>query len=144
MPYLKLYVHCVWATKNREKIIRKDIAQTIYNHIIENATLKDIKVLSIGGYREHIHLLVSMNAVQNIAGIMNLIKGESSFWINRQKLIKQKFEWQDDYFAVSVSPAVLPNVISYIKNQEKHHKNKTFQEEYDEFMKSAGVDILKG
>lgn len=65
---------------------------------------------------------------------MQLIKGESSFWINKQGLTHQKFEWQDEYFAVSVSESALDKVREYIKNQEEHHKQKSFQEEYDEFI----------
>lgn len=71
---------------------------------------------------------------------MQLIKGESSFWINRQGLCKEKFEWQDEYFAVSVSQSMLNRVRNYIKNQEEHHKHKTFKEEYQEFMNKYGFD----
>ena len=67
-----------------------------------------------------------------------LIKGESSFWINKNELTKEKFEWQDEYFAVSVSESVVDKVRDYIKNQETHHTKKTFQEEYDEFMIKFG------
>ena len=69
---------------------------------------------------------------------MQLIKGESSFWINKHQLTKQKFEWQDEYFAVSVSESVVDKVRNYIKNQEIHHAKKTFQEEYDEFIDKYG------
>ncbi len=74
---------------------------------------------------------------------MHLMKGESSFWINRQKLMKYKFEWQDEYFAVSVSESQVNAVRSYIQNQEKHHYNKTFQEEYDTFIEKYGFQIFK-
>jgi putative transposase len=69
---------------------------------------------------------------------MQLIKGESAFWINKEALTTQKFEWQDEYFAVSVSESVVNKVREYIKNQEKHHKYKTFQQEYDEFIIKYG------
>ncbi|MEX2512456.1 MAG: transposase [Cyclobacteriaceae bacterium] len=58
-----------------------------------------------------------------------MIKGESSFWINKLKLTLEKFEWQDEFFAVSVSESMIDRVRDYIRNQEKHHKRKTFQEE---------------
>jgi len=60
---------------------------------------------------------------------MQLIKGESSFWINKNKLTQSKFEWQDEYFAVAVSESMLENVRNYIRNQEDHHKKKTFNQE---------------
>ena len=74
---------------------------------------------------------------------MQLIKGESSFWINKQELTKQKFEWQDEYFAVSVSESILDKVSDYIKNQEEHHKNKAFQQEYDEFISKYNFQKFK-
>lgn len=76
--------------------------------------------------------------------IMQLIKGESSFWINKNQLTKEKFEWQDEYFAVSVSESQLYRVRNYIKNQEQHHRKKTFQEEYDEFIAKYGFQKFQG
>ena len=66
---------------------------------------------------------------------MQLIKGESSFWINKNNLTKMKFEWQDEYYAVSVSESMIENVRTYIKNQEKHHKGKPFNEEYNRLIR---------
>jgi putative transposase len=67
-----------------------------------------------------------------------LIKGESSFWVNKQKLIDQKFEWQDEYIGLSVSESAVGNVRRYIANQEEHHRKKTFIQEYNEFLKTHG------
>ena len=74
---------------------------------------------------------------------MQLIKGESSFWINKNRLCKTKFEWQDEYFAVSVSEAVLENVRAYIANQEKHHRGRSFDDEFEDFLKRAGFQRFK-
>jgi len=60
-----------------------------------------------------------------------LIKGESSFWVNQNNLTPEKFSWQDDYFAVSVSESQVIAIINYIKNQEKHHSKKSFEEEVE-------------
>ena len=79
-----------------------------------------------------------MGAEQTISNVMKLLKGESSFWINKNKLCKIKFEWQNEYFAVSVSDALIDRVRNYIKNQEEHHKVTTFQEEYEELMRIYG------
>ncbi len=83
-------------------------------------------------------MLVSLGTEQTIAKTAMLIKGESSFWVNKQELIKSKFEWQDEYIAVSVSysvPIAIGNKVrAYISNQETHHKKKTFAEEYEEFI----------
>ncbi len=69
-----------------------------------------------------------------------MIKGESSFWINKNHLTKEKFEWQDEYFAVSVSESMIEIIRNYIKKQEEHHSRKTFQQEYDEFIKNYHFD----
>ena len=74
---------------------------------------------------------------------MQLIKGESSFWINKHRLCKTKFGWQDEYFAVSVSEAVLENVCSYIANQEKNHRERSFDDEFEDFLKRAGFQRFK-
>ena len=74
---------------------------------------------------------------------MQLIKGESSHWINQQKLTLEKFEWQDEYFAVSVSESMVDRVRNYIKNQEVHHAKKTFQEEYDLFFERYSFKKFK-
>jgi REP element-mobilizing transposase RayT len=110
----------------------------MWNHIRENAKEKGIHIDFINGYSDHCHCLVSLGVDQTIQKVMQLIKGESSFWMNNQKLILDKFEWQDEYFAVSVSESVLDRVRNYIKNQEQHHSKKTFDEEYDEFIVKYG------
>jgi putative transposase len=72
-----------------------------------------------------------------------LIKGESSFWVNKEKLTREKFEWQDEYIALSVSESGVENVRKYIYNQEEHHRKKTFGEEYQEFLRIHGLsDVL--
>lgn len=69
-----------------------------------------------------------------------LLKGESSYWINKNKLSPTKFEWQDEYFAVSVSESNLHRVRNYIKNQEVHHCKKSFEFEYNEFISKFNFD----
>ena len=69
---------------------------------------------------------------------MQLIKGESAFWFNNQKLILEKFQWQDEYFAVSVSESMIEKVREYIKNQEVHHNKKSYQEEHNEMIDKFG------
>ena len=75
---------------------------------------------------------------------MNLIKGESSFWINKNKITKTKFEWADEYFAVSVSESQINKVRNYIKNQEEHHKSKTLEKEYQEFINKFDFKVVGG
>jgi len=152
MPFIKVYIHFVWSTKNRFPFLKtKEMRLKVWNHIRENAKEKGIFIDFINGYNDHCHCLVSLGVDQTIQKIMQLIKGESSFWINKQGLLAdlpsaeiEKFEWQDEYFAVSVSESMLDTVRNYIKNQEEHHSKKTFQEEYDEFIRKYGFEKFNG
>jgi putative transposase len=138
MSYVKVWLHFVWSTKDRKPILNDDIRQKVFQHIRENAREKGVFIDFINGYVEHVHCLISLGSDQTIEKIMQLIKGESSFWINKNGLTKEKFAWQDDYFVVSVSENVVDNVREYIKNQETHHKEKSFDDEFEKFLKRAG------
>ncbi|WP_462222705.1 IS200/IS605 family transposase, partial [Ferruginibacter sp.] len=135
MPFIKVYIHFVWSTKNRIPFLNSlELREKVWNHIKDTGKKKGIFIDFVNGYEDHCHCLVSLGSDQTIEKVMQLIKGESAFWINKKTLPKQKFEWQDEYFAVSVSESVIDKVRDYIKNQEEHHKQKTFQQEYDEFI----------
>lgn len=145
MPYVKVYIHFVWSTKNRYPYLNsKELRSKVWNHIRENAMEKGIFIDFINGYYDHCHCLVSLGIDQTIQRVMQLVKGESSFWINKNKLTIEKFEWQDEYFAGSVSESMLDKVREYIKNQEEHHSKRTFQQEYDDFITKYGFERHKG
>ena len=118
MSYVKIYIHAVWATKDRLPYLKNELKTMVIDHIRENAKTKNIYIDHINGYSEHLHALISMDADQSIANIVNLLKGESSFWINKQNLIKTKFAWQDEYFAVSIGESQIEAVRQYIRSQE--------------------------
>lgn len=135
MPYVKTYIHFVWSTKNRVPFLNTAVLRLqVWNHIRENAREKGIYVDFVSGYSEHCHCLISLGTDQTLQKTVQLIKGESSFWINKHKLTSEKFEWQDEYLAVSVSESMIDKVREYIKNQEEHHKKKSFVEEYNTFL----------
>lgn len=131
MPFIKIWVHLIFSTKNREPYIKKEIKPLLIEHIKSNSKEKDIFIDFINGSFDHIHILLSLGSEQNVAKIAQLIKGESSFWVNKNKITKLKFEWQDEYIALSVSESQVKRVREYIRNQEEHHKIKTFQEEWE-------------
>ena len=144
MPYVSVYIHFVWSTKNRIPYLEtKAIREALWQHIRDNGKLKGIFIDFVNGHQQHCHCLVSLGTEQTLSKVMQLIKGESAFWFNRQSFIKDKLEWQDEYFAVSVSQSALNKVREYIKNQEEHHKKKTFQREYDEFIEKYGFQKFK-
>lgn len=143
MSYVKIWVHLVFATKNREYLLQNDLGGAIHEHIMTNCKKKEIFLQAINGSTDHIHLLISLGKDQSIAQIVQLIKGESSFWMNKYHLLPSKFSWQDDYFAVSVSQSKVGTVLNYIKNQEEHHKMKSFSEEVDQFLTKFGFKRIK-
>jgi putative transposase len=143
MSFVKIWIHLVFATKNREPWLKKEFRYDLYKHIAENCVEKEIYLQAINGYTDHLHCLISLGKNQNIANISQLIKGESSFWINKNNFTTEKFSWQDDYFAVSISESQVQTVINYIKNQEIHHSKKSFSEEIDEFMTKYGWQATK-
>jgi len=140
MPFVKIWIHAVWSTKNREPFLVSDIRQQVFLHMQNNARTKGIYIDHINGHIDHCHCLISLGIDQTISKTMQLIKGESSHWINQNNLVVGHFEWQNEYFAVSVSESMLPAVRKYIRNQEEHHRHKTFQEEYDDFILKYGFE----
>lgn len=135
MPYIRVWIHFVWAVKNRQPILTDKYRDLLFDHIRENAIKKDIYLDRVNGYIDHVHCLVSLGSDQTIEKIAQLIKGEASFWFNNKSAFDtHKLEWQDEYFAVSVSESMLDTVRAYIDNQVTHHQKKTFEEEYNEFM----------
>ncbi len=141
MPFVKVYLHTVWSTKYREPFLENiNLRAAMWEHIRSNARKNNIFIDTINGYAEHCHCLISLGNEQTISKSMQLIKGESAFWFNKQKLIKDKLQWQDEYFAISVSESVLERTRNYIRNQEEHHKKKSFQQEYDDFLKTYNFD----
>ncbi len=139
MPYCKIMIHAIWSTKNRTHLIGKELKPMLLQYIKENSFKKNIHIDVLNCVADHIHLLISLGADQTIAKTIGLIKGESSNWVNKQNFSSSKFEWQDEYIALSVSVSMVEKVRSYIGRQEEHYKKKTFTEEYDEFIKSSGL-----
>ncbi|MBN1408856.1 MAG: transposase [Calditrichaceae bacterium] len=103
MAYVRIWIQCVWGTKNREASLTQDSTEVIIEHIREQAQNKSIYIDFINGWKDHMHCIISLSHDQNISKVMNLIKGESSFWINKTNIMRTKFEWADEYFAVSIS-----------------------------------------
>jgi len=145
MSWVQIWVHIVFTTKNRKPYLQTpEVRQKVFNHIKANAKEKGIWLDCINGYKEHVHCLISLGKDQSLSKVTQLIKGESSYWINSQELTDQKFRWQDDYWAVSVSKSHVESVRKYIFNQERHHKEVPFREEVDEFIKKQGWRFLEG
>jgi len=140
MPFVRIMIHLIFSTKNRKPLISSDLKSLLLEHIKANSIKKQIYIDTMNCVSDHMHLLISLGSEQTIAKVAMLIKGESSYWVNKNELINTKFEWQDEYIALSVSKSAESPVRNYIKNQEAHHAKLSSQDEYDKFLKENMIE----
>jgi len=137
--YTQISIHAVFAVKGRENIITKDWRDRLHEYIA-GIIRKDSTVLAVGGWKDHVHIFTGLPPTIAVSDFVQKVKTNSSKWINEQKLVMGKFQWQEGYGAFSYSRSQRDNVINYIMRQEEHHKIKTFQEEYLDFLKKFDVE----
>ena len=140
--YTAMWIHYIWTTKYREPIIGNDVRYKLYDYIRKVAIENDIYLDFINGIEDHVHCLISLKTTQRVCDIAKILKGNSSFWINDNNLIKGGFDWQDGYAVVSVSPSNVQRVRNYIKNQEIHHKDQTVDTELKQLKVRATVSVI--
>jgi putative transposase len=144
MSWVRVYIHMVFSTKKRIPFLNSsELRKKVFQHIRQNATDKGIWLDSVNGWQDHTHCLISLGKEQTISKVAQLIKGESSFWINKNNLIKPKFIWQDDFWAAGVSESHVLRVRNYIHHQEEHHSFKSFDEEVSNFMEKYGWSFIR-
>jgi putative transposase len=144
MSYVKIWVHAVWATKRHNDFLNKSVREKIFLHMKENSRIKGIEINFINGVTDHVHCLIRLKGDQTICNVIQSIKGESSHWINQNKMTGKKFEWAHEYFAASISESAIGRVREYIRNQERHHAKRTFAEEYEDFLERHGLKPMEG
>ena len=139
--YTQLYFHIVFAVKGRSNYISEQWKDELYKYISGIIANKDQKLMIVNGVPNHIHLLIGTKPNCNLSDLIRDIKANSSKWINEKKFTNFHFEWQTGFGAFTVSQSGVPKAIEYIKNQEEHHRKKTFKEEYVEFLKAYQIDF---
>ena len=137
--FVKIWIHAVWATKERYPLIQPKIELSLFNQMGNEFKESGCFVRIVNGMPDHVHCLFLLNGQKSIAEIIKQVKGSTSHWANEQDIISEKFAWQTGYAAFSVSESQLPKVFNYIKNQKAHHAKTTFQTEFDEFIKLHGL-----
>jgi putative transposase len=137
--HVKIYVHLIWGTHNHHRIINSKLKTALLEHLIARAKENNIIFETINIQPEHIHTLLLLPSDKSIAQIARQFKGESSNWINDNNLTVGKFRWQRGYATFSVSASQLEIVKRYIKNQDEHHRRKSFTEEYEEWARQYGI-----
>ena len=145
MAQVRIWVHAVWGTKKRApNLSDRNKRIFLFKHIRSYAEEKKIYLDFINGVEDHVHCLISLACDQNIAQVIKLLKGESSRFANKHNLFDTYFRWAEDYYAVSVSQSGVVAVRNHIKNQEEHHRKRSFKTECSEFVDRYGFVRVLG
>lgn len=138
--YTQIHIHAVFTVQNWSCIIHSEWKEELYKYITGIIKNNKHKLLAINGMPDHVHIPFGLHPIQSISDLLQDIKGGSSKWINKRKLINGKFSWQEGYGAFSYAKSDLPKVINYINNQKNNHKQITFIDEYIKLLQQFGID----
>ena len=133
--YSQIYIHVVTAVRYRSALIDAAWKDPLHQFIKGVVHRHGHEVLAINSMPDHLHLFFSFWPTQSLADLMREVKGESSEWINKERLSASTFRWQEGYGAFSYARSQVNHVIHYIEHQEAHHHIKSFPEEYRESLR---------
>lgn len=137
--YTQIYIQFVFAVSDRGSLIYPEWKDELYKYITGIVRECGHTLIAINGTQNHIHILVGFIPRQSPAEFMKAVKASSSKWINEKKFTRTRFSWQIGYGAFSYSASHVDRVVTYIKNQEEHHRKRTFLEEYEMFLKMYNI-----
>ena len=138
--YTQIYVQTVFAVKYRNAKLHPDWRKKLYGVIGNIVNQEGCQIIAVNGVHDHIHCFFILKPDISISKVVQLIKGKSSKWINDEGLTHSKFAWQGGYGAFTYGQSQVNDVVKYIQNQELHHKNKTFREEYIKLLQKFKVE----
>jgi putative transposase len=138
--FTQLYVQMVFAVKNRNALLNKNIQTRVFEYMSGIITEMKHKSIIVNGVSNHVHIFIGLNPSISISDTVHDIKRSSSLFINKEKLCSNKFAWQDGYGAFTYSRSHIDNVYQYILNQVEHHKKITFRDEYIDFLKKFEIE----
>lgn len=138
--YSQLYIQCIFAPKYRAALLQPSWDERLRKYISTIANTNGHKMIAINNMPDHLHLFVGLNPNQSISEMMRIIKGDSSEWINNEKLTTRKFQWQEGYGAFSYSRSQLDVVAKYVMNQQEHHKKTSFLDEYKNMLEKFEIE----
>ncbi len=138
--FSQVYIQVVFAVKGRENLIQKKWKDDLNKYIAGIIKGKEQKPIIVNGMPDHVHAFIALRPSMAISNLVRDIKNNSSNFINKKKLVKGKFSWQEGYGVFSYSHSQIGNVYDYILNQEEHHRKNTFREEYIEFLKKFEIE----
>ena len=139
--YTQIHIQFVFAVKYRMALIDNSWKDELHQYITGIIQNKMHKMLQVNSMPDHLHMLLGFRPDENMSQLVQVVKSESTKWINDNRLCREKFSWQEGFGAFSYSKSHIPNVIRYIQNQEAHHYKQTFREEYISFLKLFEVEF---
>ena len=137
--YIQIYIHLVFAVKFREQLLHKGIRNRVFEYLSGILTNQNHKSIIVNGVSDHVHILFGMNPVISVSDTVQVLKRNSSLFINSERLCNGRFAWQEGYGGFSYSRSQLDRIYHYIENQEMHHRKKSFREEYVEFLENFKI-----
>lgn len=138
--FTQIYIQCVFAVKGRGCFLQKPWREEVFKYMAGMIKAKNHKPIIINGVADHVHLFFGLKPTMNVSDLVRDIKNNSSNFINEQKLIMGRFAWQEGYGAFSYGHSQIDAVYKYIQNQEEHHRNKSFKEEYISLLKKFEIE----
>jgi putative transposase len=138
--FSQIYIHVIFSVKGRENLIGNQWKEDLYKYITGIIRNKNQKLIVINGMPDHLHLLIGLRPEKSLSDLVRDIKNNSTNFINEKKFVKFKFSWQEGFGAFSYSDSQLDLIVNYIRNQEAHHKKKTFKEEYIEILEKFKLE----
>lgn len=139
--YSKCYYHIVFSTKDRNPSISKKWRDQLWKYFAGVAANTSMNSICINGTHNHVHILVIIPTSMTVAKAVQLLKSNSSRWINESHPVPGLFRWQGGYSAFTVGQSQVDDTIKYISNQEEHHRSVSFDEEYHAFLDKHGIDF---
>lgn len=125
----KIWIHAIFSTYYKNKWLNTDVSVKIFERIRNHLEELGCYCSAINGTSDHVHILFQLAASESVSEVMQVVKGETSNWANKNKLFPQRFTWHTGYFAFSVSQSQTAAVSSYVRNQSKYHRNMDFEQE---------------
>lgn len=138
--YTQIHIQCVTAVKYRRALIDAKWKERLHQYITGIVQNNGHKMIAINTMPDHLHFFFGFRPDQSLSDLMRLVKGDSSEWINDNKISRYNFRWQEGYGAFSYSKSQIPMIATYIQNQEEHHRKKTFLEEYRELLDEFEIE----
>jgi len=139
--YSQISIQLVFAAKNRESLILPDFRDTLHKYMGGILVNQNHKPLAINSMPDHIHIFFGMDPNCNLSNLVRDLKSDTSTYINKNRLSRFKFNWQEGYGVFSYNKSHRSRVINYIDNQQFHHKKRSFKEEYLDILKKLEIEF---